>query len=1065
MANKLIDELIIKIKHRGAAQTEKAIHRIADGLEDAAAGANLLQEELDKLPSMLKEIEGRATSVSKAFKNMPQSFGDRAILGSLERIAKASEDTHEEIIDLNDTILKASASNSKAIDGMTNHIVEGLDRVQDGMTDATAATKKLGKQTAKTKRNMEGIGKGSTKASTGLSAMDRQGRNNTRTFAAMAKIAGPLPLLYAQIASNVFVLSEAFRVLSEGEQINRLEQIGAVMGAKVGIPIQTVAMRMQELTGNTLSYAESLRQAAAVSAYGFDSTQIEQLTMAARRASLALGVDMTDALNRVVKGTSKLEIELLDELGITTKLTTAYTNYAQTLGVSADSLNSYQQRAALVNEINKQSVEKFGELDSIIGGMPWEKFGANAKTAMDELLANISESTSGIAEALNNMLSVKAERTKGIKQVTSTVATFQQALKTGNIGGQIVATQELIRLDDELLAKRTELNAKLKEWRTLSGSDAGKLAEDLKATNEALRRMSVIPTAGFFNVPNLEEAAKAYQGITAAVKGSVADFKKSITALSTSNTSYDKLYNSINSTTKAYDNLKKANPAATAKELSTQLKLLGFDSEKSLEDTKELVSMYYSASKGLEDYAINTAKANRAASESGAEISIGLLKERLKLEDKAWVSAKLLGAQGKELNKLNLARYKTMSDLTKAEVALVDKRTARYNATNAIIVQEGKLGAIGAKRAELGLEQARLKDLKSIKGTYELQVDSLLKIKALTAEIGSMESARARTQQGAYYSALTPTTGLDPETKQGIEAQQQAEMFAGAMSNITSQVDGLGAMTSAFQDLTLAAAGFGETSLTALQATSIGLNGFAGMLKMTANASISSIDAQIQQEQKRDGKSKESLAKIKALEAKKIQEQKKSAQQQILISTAVAVMNAASNPWPVPALPLMGAAALAGSIAYAQASTAASNQMATLNTEPNIPTASVSLGNRQKDIDVSKSASAGELAFLRGQQGTGGAQNFTPRANGGNMTPNTSYIVGENGAEVITPTNPMKSYSAEDSSDTGSRGRAIELNLHVNALDSQSVMDRSSDIAAAVRYDLEQQGINLDNLR
>ena len=74
-------------------------------------------------------------------------------------------------------------------------------------------------------------------------------------------------------------------------------------------------------------------KASQASAYGFSPDQVEQFTLAARRASVALGVDLDDAMNRVIRGVSKLEIELLDELGVTVRLTEAYEKYAKQLGV------------------------------------------------------------------------------------------------------------------------------------------------------------------------------------------------------------------------------------------------------------------------------------------------------------------------------------------------------------------------------------------------------------------------------------------------------------------------------------------------------------------------------------------------------------------------------------------------------------------------------------------------------------------------------------------------------------------------------------------------------------
>ncbi|MCU9930957.1 hypothetical protein OFL77_26865, partial [Escherichia coli] len=62
---------------------------------------------------------------------------------------------------------------------------------------------------------------------------------------------------------------------------------------------------------------------------------------------------------------------------------------------------------------------------------------------------------------------------------------------------------------------------------------------------------------------------------------------------------------------------------------------------------------------------------------------------------------------------------------------------------------------------------------------------------------------------------------------------------------------------------------------------------------------IASIDAEIAAEQKRDGKSAESLAKIKRLNAQKIKEESKAKKASIGMSTATATMQAmAQIPYP-----------------------------------------------------------------------------------------------------------------------------------------------------------------------
>jgi hypothetical protein len=103
---------------------------------------------------------------------------------------------------------------------------------------------------------------------------------------------------------------------------------------------------------------------------------------------------------------------------------------------------------------------------------------------------------------------------------------------------------------------------------------------------------------------------------------------------------------------------------------------------------------------------------------------------------------------------------------------------------------------------------------------------------------------------------------------------------------------------------------------------------------------------------------------------------------------------------------------------------------------------SVSVGQRGTSSDMSKSKSArGELAYFRGAQGTGGAENFRSafygkkhRASGGN----TGYVVGEQGPELFMPDRPGTIVPADE---VGGGGGSTNVNFSINAIDAAGVED------------------------
>ena len=120
-----------------------------------------------------------------------------------------------------------------------------------------------------------------------------------------------------------------------------------------------------------------MRSVALATSAGFSSEQLSGLTKVAKGASVALGRDMTDAMDRLVRGTAKLEPEILDELGIMVRLDDAVADYAVTLGKNAKDLTQYERRMAFLNATIDQGSKKFGSLAQNTEVNPYDKLAAS----------------------------------------------------------------------------------------------------------------------------------------------------------------------------------------------------------------------------------------------------------------------------------------------------------------------------------------------------------------------------------------------------------------------------------------------------------------------------------------------------------------------------------------------------------------------------------------------------------------------------------------------------------------------------------------------------------------
>ena len=262
----------------------------------------------------------------------------------------------------------------------------------------------------------------------------------------------------------------------------------------------------------------------------------------------------------------------------------------------------------------------------------------------------------------------------------------------------------------------------------------------------------------------------------------------------------------------------------------------------------------------------------------------------------------------------------------------------------------------------------------------------------------------------------------------------------------------------------------GDSASTAGQKAAAGmqvLSTINGIMQANAKAQQAALDTEINAEKKRDGKSKESLAKIAAMEKKKeaiarkaFERNKKMQIASAIVDTASAVVGAlGSKPWTPANIALaaaMGAMGMmqVGLIQKQQFQGGATDQPAVQNT-------ALTIGGRSNAVDVSERASAGELAYLRGGRGVGtNANNFTPGAamgRKGYADGADGITVGERGPEVITPAAPI------DITPNYALGSGTtNVNFNISAVDGASVQnmlnEQQGNIIAMIRQAANDNG-------
>ena len=258
---------------------------------------------------------------------------------------------------------------------------------------------KLGKELDNTGKSTNKLGKETDKTTYATKKGINATANGTKNFSNMARgISGGLVPAYATLAANVFALTAVFGFLKQAADYRVLQQGQAAYAAVTGVAYKTLTNTIIEATDAQITYGDAAQAAAIGTAAGLSPEQLGKLGEAAKTVSIALGRDLTDSFNRLIRGTTKAEPELLDELGIILRLETATKNYAAGLGVTKESLNAFQRTQAVTVDVLTQVETKFAAINAIID--PETNKINKLSKAFDDLMNTVRSLVAGPAEGL-----------------------------------------------------------------------------------------------------------------------------------------------------------------------------------------------------------------------------------------------------------------------------------------------------------------------------------------------------------------------------------------------------------------------------------------------------------------------------------------------------------------------------------------------------------------------------------------------------------------------------------------------------------------------------------------
>ena len=230
----------------------------------------------------------------------------------------------------------------------------------DVVVDDKGTTKRVAVNAKKLGSALEGAGKSARTADRNLKGAAQTSANATKNFSKMAQgLSGGLVPAYATLAAQVFAITAAFNFLKSAADFSVLATGQVAYAKSTGIAIKSLTEDIIQATNAQISFSDAAQASAIGLAAGLSTDQLERLGTAARDTSAILGRDVTDSFNRLVRGVTKAEPELLDELGIILRLDTASRRYADAIGKDVKELTQFEKSQAVANDVLEQAESKY----------------------------------------------------------------------------------------------------------------------------------------------------------------------------------------------------------------------------------------------------------------------------------------------------------------------------------------------------------------------------------------------------------------------------------------------------------------------------------------------------------------------------------------------------------------------------------------------------------------------------------------------------------------------------------------------------------------------------------
>lgn len=252
----------------------------------------------------------------------------------------------------------------------------------------------------------------------------KTGRDAGDAFTRTAKSVIGLKTALGTLTAALGSVASAFAVIRLGEKSEQIRQVRVSfesLTTAAGTTASTFLRDLKTATDSTITSLQLMREANVGLAAGMDPSKVLQLADASETLARAVGISTAEAFDRVIRATTKLEVELLDELGIAIRLTDVYRRLGVSASAAAQGLVSRAQVQAAFAQLiieRAQLLEPFLETSQRL----FMKLVTTTKDFGNALVESFSESRPG-----QKLIEVLDKLSEKLKETPSAFLTTERA--------------------------------------------------------------------------------------------------------------------------------------------------------------------------------------------------------------------------------------------------------------------------------------------------------------------------------------------------------------------------------------------------------------------------------------------------------------------------------------------------------------------------------------------------------------------------------------------------------------------------------------------------------------